>query len=172
MHFILAAVLIATDQLSKFWVVKTLTFGERNPIGLGFNLTYTKNTGAAFGILQNSTLILGGLSALVSLLLIIYLVRQAKRIHFLQRSALTLILAGALGNMIDRFRLGYVVDFIDFYLPSINFDFAVFNVADSCVVIGAGLLMIANFLPKGKSINKNTSDENSIRSPQTNPQET
>ena len=168
MHFIFAVVLIIADQLSKFWVVKTLTFGQRNPIGLGFNLTYTKNTGAAFGILQDSTLILGGLSAIVSLLLIIYLARQAKHIHFLQRSSLTLILAGALGNMIDRFRLGYVVDFIDFYLPSINFDFAVFNVADSCVVIGAGLLMLTNFLPKNKDINK---DESAVQSPQANPQE-
>ncbi len=150
MHFIFAAVLIIIDQLSKLWVVNMLSFGERNYIGLGFNLTYTKNTGAAFGILQNSTLILGSLSALVSLLLIIYLARQAKNISPLQRSALTLILAGALGNMIDRFRLGYVIDFIDFYLPSINFDFAVFNVADSCVVIGAGLLMLTNFLPKKK----------------------
>ena len=150
MHFVFAAILIIVDQLSKLWVVKALSFGERNYLGLGFNLTYTKNTGAAFGILQDSTLILGSLSALVSLLLVIYLARQAKKISPLQRSALTLILAGALGNMIDRFRLGYVIDFIDFYLPSINFDFAVFNVADSCVVIGAGLLMLTNFLPKKK----------------------
>ncbi len=174
MHFVFAAVLIIADQLSKFWVEDIFTLGERNPIGLGFNLTYTRNTGAAFGILQNSTLILGGLSALVSLLLIIYLIKQAKHIHFLQRSSLTLILAGALGNMIDRFRLGYVVDFIDFYLPRINFDFAVFNVADSCVVIGAGLLMLTNFLPtrKSESVSKGVSEENPSQSSQASPQET
>lgn len=145
MHFIVVVLLIITDQLSKLWVVKTLSYGERNPLGLGFNLTYTQNTGAAFGIFQNNTLILGGLSALVSVFLIVYLVKQVKQLHMLQLTALTLILAGAIGNMIDRFRLGYVIDFIDFYLPSINFDFAVFNVADSCVVIGAGLLLISNF---------------------------
>ena len=172
MYFIFALILIAVDQLSKFWVATTLTFGERNPLGLGFYLTHTKNTGAAFGILQNSTLLLGALSAIVSLLLIIYLVKQAKHMHSLQRSALTLILAGALGNMIDRFRLGYVTDFIDFYLPKINFDFAVFNVADSCVVIGAGLLMLTNFLPREKANkDEDASDKNLTQSPQTSSQE-
>ena len=64
----------------------------------------------------------------------------------LQNWALTLILAGAFGNMIDRFWLGYVRDFIHFQIPS--FSFAVFNIADSCVVVGAGLLLLSSFFIK------------------------
>lgn len=155
MFLIFAAALVALDQLTKLWAVQTFPLGGPSvPLGLGFHFTYTRNIGAAFGILQRgptATLLLGVLSAAVSLGILIYLLRNARTLSRLQLSAFTLILAGAVGNMIDRFMLGYVRDFIHFYLP--NFNFPVFNIADSCVVIGAGLLILSSFLerPRPKS---------------------
>ncbi len=149
-----AALLIVVDQLTKFWAASTFPLGSIGRyIGLGFYFTYVQNTGAAFGIFQginiplgsfilNGTRLLGLLSATVSLFIFIYLWRHRKTMPLLQQSALTLILAGALGNMIDRFRLSYVIDFIHFNTSFLNFP--VFNVADSCVVIGAGLLIISS----------------------------
>ena len=147
MYLLIAAALVALDQFTKVWAVNTFPLGGPSvPLGLGFHFTYTQNTGAAFGILQRgptATLLLGVLSAAVALGILIYLLRRAHTLSRLQLSAFTLILAGAVGNMIDRFMLGYVRDFIHFYLP--NFNFPVFNVADSCVVIGAGLLILSSF---------------------------
>lgn len=152
MFLVYALALVAADQLTKLWVVRNLPLGgDGIPLALGFELTYIRNTGAAFGMLRNlaiplgfvtldGTLLLGLLSLAVSVLLTIYLYRNLGRLSVLTMVALTLILAGAVGNMIDRLRLGYVVDFIHFQVG--GFDFAVFNIADSCVVIGAALLLL------------------------------
>lgn len=148
MFLLTTVLLVAVDQLTKWWAATTFPLNEQGQyIGLGFYFTYVRNTGAAFGILQDGTLILGILSAVVAVLLTVYLLRS-RTMPTLQRPALTLILAGALGNMIDRFYLGYVRDFIHFQIPSFNF--AVFNIADSCVVVGAGLLLVSSFLPPRK----------------------
>jgi signal peptidase II len=140
MHFIMAALLIVLDQLVKQWVVATYPLrGPGQYIGLGFYFTYEQNTGAAFSIFRGNPTVLGTISAVVSGAILSYLIVRGKTISTLQRYALASILAGAVGNMIDRFRLGYVVDFVHFKVP--NFSFAVFNIADSCVVIGAVLLI-------------------------------
>ena len=159
MFAIYAFLLIALDQASKLWAASTFPLdGPGRPLALGFNFTYVQNTGAAFGIFQgveiplgfvtlNGTHLLGLLSATVSIFIFFYLWRNSKTLSRLQHIALTLILAGAVGNMIDRFRLSYVIDFIHFKLP--NFNFPVFNVADSCVVIGASLLILSSlFTPR------------------------
>ena len=155
-----AALLIMVDQLTKLWAASTFPLGAVGRyIGLGFYFTYVQNTGAAFGIFQgvniplgpfniNGTRLLGLLSATVSLFIFIYLWRHRKTLPLLQQTALTLILAGALGNMIDRFRLSYVIDFSHFNTSFLNFP--VFNVADSCVVIGAGLLIISSLFAQNK----------------------
>ena len=149
-YLIFAAALVALDQLSKVWAVQTFPLGGPSvPLGLGFHFTYTKNIGAAFGILQRgpaATLLLGVLSAVVALGILIYLLRNSRTLPRVQAWAFTLILAGAVGNMIDRFALGYVRDFIHFYLS--NFNFPVFNVADSCVVVGAALLILSSFFER------------------------
>ena len=154
MFLLLAAALMTADQLSKFWAKTTFPlYGEEFRMGLGFSLTYVRNNGAAFGILQNlsfpigpvtlnGTILLGILSGSVALALLIFLLRSRRRLSALQLIALTLILSGAVGNMIDRLRLGYVVDFIHFQVP--GFNFPVFNLADSCVVVGAILLIAGN----------------------------
>lgn len=150
----LAAALVALDQLTKAWVVANLPRdGTEIPLALGFRIMHTRNGGAAFGMLRDlelrlpgltidGTLLLGILSAAVSLVLAWYLARNARRLPALLAVATALVLAGAAGNMIDRLRLGYVVDFIHFKVGS--FDFPVFNLADSCIVIGAGLLVLAS----------------------------
>jgi signal peptidase II len=147
MHFIVAAVLIVIDQLTKVWVVATYPLrGPGEYIGLGFYFTYEQNTGAAFSIFRGNPTVLGIISAVVASAILSYLIVRRKIISTLQRYALASILAGAIGNMIDRFRLGYVVDFIHFKIP--NFSFAVFNFADSCVVIGAVLLIGSSLFQK------------------------
>ncbi len=152
MFLFVAAALVALDQLTKIWAVNTYPLnGPSDPIGLGFHFTYIQNTGAAFGILKRgptATLLLGTLSAVVALGIVIFLLRRGRTLPRVQLVAFTLILAGAVGNMIDRFLFGYVRDFIHFYLT--NFNFPVFNVADSCVVIGAALLILASFFERPK----------------------
>lgn len=154
MMFLLAAALVAVDQLSKVWVTRSLPLdGNEIPLIPGLAILHTRNNGAAFGMLRdlefqvgsltvNGTFMLGVLSAIVAVVLGVYLWRNRQRLTGLASIALSLVLAGAVGNMIDRLRLGYVVDFI--YVRSGRFDFPVFNVADSCVVIGAGLLIIGS----------------------------
>lgn len=155
MAIFLAALLVGLDQLTKLLVVNGLTLGESVPLALGFSITHSRNTGAAFGLLRDlhvplgpisidMTFLLGLLSAAVTVGLVVYLLRNGARLSVLAATALGLVLAGAAGNMIDRFRLGYVIDFIHFKVGW--FDFPVFNVADSCVVIGAALLVLASFL--------------------------
>lgn len=159
MTFIWIALLLLIDQITKAWVVASLPLnGVGKPLGLGFSFTYVRNTGAAFGIFNEGTLPLALLSLVVSLSLFLFLIFKSKTLPILQRYALASILAGAVGNMIDRFRLGYVTDFIHFRLS--KFDFPVFNVADMCVVIGAGLLILLSFLtPKQPQVTDYTLSE-------------
>jgi signal peptidase II len=151
-----ATALVAIDQLSKAWVAASVPLGAReHSLGLGFHITHTRNTGAAFGLLRDlqlplgpllidATMVLGLLNLAVSVVLVVLLLRRGPRLGALTRWAVALVLAGAAGNMLDRLLFGYVVDFIDFQAG--NFDFAVFNVADACIVIGAALLVLGGLL--------------------------
>lgn len=169
MTFLLAALLVAADQLSKAWVARNLPLNQTDiPVIPGFGITHTRNNGAAFGMLRDidfrllgihfdGTVLLGLLSAAVSVALIGYLIVQRRRLGALQHVALGLVLAGAIGNMIDRLRLGYVVDFL--HLRSGDFSFPVFNVADACVVVGAVLLVLSGLRgPSGTAERATESD--------------
>ncbi|CAN5850762.1 signal peptidase II [soil metagenome] len=150
----LAVALVALDQWTKGWVVATIPLGVREAsLGLGFHLTHTRNPGVAFGFLRDlqlivgpvlvdGTVVLGLLNLVVSGAIVFYLVMRGSKLGTLTRVALALVLAGALGNAVDRIQLGYVIDFIHFQVGA--FDFPVFNVADACVVIGAGLLLLTS----------------------------
>lgn len=164
MYLLLAVLLVAADQATKWWARTSFSGGGAQEVGLGFSFTYVSNTGVAFGLLRDldlgigalrvdGTLLLGLLSAIVALLLALYLLKRGPVVPPLPRFALALVLAGALGNMIDRLLLGFVVDFIHF--RSGNFDFPVFNLADSFVVIGGALLFLG-----GLSGEATESDEN------------
>ncbi len=145
--FLLATAIaaLALDQLSKAWVVGNVA--GRPPISIieGFaRLRYTENTGAAFGFFQGWT----GLLSIAAIGIIIAIVLSASRVGTSAYGmvALGLVTGGALGNLIDRLRLGHVTDFIDVYGPYLNinnvhYTFPVFNIADSAITIGAILLM-------------------------------
>lgn len=130
---------IGLDQLSKFLAVKLLAPIESVPLWEGvLHLTYVENKGAAFGMLADHRWVFMSISSVAIIAIALYLY-SGKNASKLFTSALMLIVSGGIGNMIDRIALGYVVDFIDFAL----IDFAVFNVADSLVCIGAGLLVLS-----------------------------
>lgn len=130
---------IVLDQLSKLLAVKLLAPISSVPLLKGvLHLTYVENKGAAFGMLADHRWVFMSISTVAIIAIALYLY-SGKNTSKLYTSALMLIVSGGIGNMIDRIALGYVVDFIDFAL----IDFAVFNIADSLVCIGAGLLILS-----------------------------
>lgn len=136
---IVAIILIAADQFSKLWVVQTLKPVKDIPIIDGIlHFHYAENTGASFSMLQGARLLFIIVSAVAAIYIVYYVLSRKRKLHTLEIISLALILGGSVGNLIDRVRLGYVIDFI--YVKIINF--AIFNVADSCVVVGAILLSI------------------------------
>ncbi|HMB43605.1 MAG TPA: signal peptidase II [Luteimonas sp.] len=148
----LSALMIVLDQWTKWLAVGHLEFQMPVPVIDGFwNWNLTHNTGAAFSFLaqaggwQHAFFV--GLAVLISLTLSIWLSRTA-RSEWRTALPFALIIAGALGNVVDRLRLGYVVDFIEWYYR--GFHWPVFNVADSCIVVGATLMVLFNFASKEK----------------------
>lgn len=137
--FIVCAGLVI-DQLTKLWAAQNLGGEVLSFIPGILNFRYVENTGAAFGMFSNGTLLLTILSAVMSVVLVVILVKYRRQMGRFMKVALALVLAGALGNLIDRLALGYVVDFIEFDFVH----FAVFNIADTCVTIGA--IMMAVYL--------------------------
>lgn len=140
---VLSFALVALDQASKSLAVAKLAFQQPVAFVPGFwNWMLTHNTGAAFSFLANAggwqhNLFIG-LAILISVVLAIAL-RRTARAEWHTALPFALIIAGALGNVIDRFRLGYVIDFIQWYWR--GFHWPVFNVADSCIVVGAALMV-------------------------------
>ncbi len=131
--------IIVLDQLTKWLSVKFLMPIDTFPIIKNvLHLTYVENRGAAFGMLADSRWVFIAISAvtIIALSIYLYLGKAQNRIY---EAGITMIIAGGIGNMIDRLALGYVIDFIDFRL----INFAVFNGADSFVCIGAGFLILA-----------------------------
>ena len=132
------------DQLTKYWVVQTFSeLGETLPLWLGvFHLTYVTNTGAAFSFFSNGVHWLRWLSLGVSIGLMIF-AWFSPRMPLTEQMGYGFILAGALGNGIDRFLFGYVVDFLDFRL----IQFPVFNLADVFINVGIIFILLASFRP-------------------------
>ncbi len=134
LSLIVATSVVAVDQLSKLWIRDNLTPGESLP-EIGFlRLTYTTNTGSAFGLFANQTFLLI-IITIVSLTGIILFLRYLGSVSALTSASLGLILGGAVGNLIDRLHLGYVIDFIDVRLWG-NLHWPAFNVADAAIVVG------------------------------------
>lgn len=133
----LAAVFIALDQLTKYWAITLLQpLGSVPVIQNIFHFTFVRNTGAAFGLMNNSPwarwFFMIFTVIVVTVIIVYYLRLPRSKIYNWVRLSLGLICAGAIGNFIDRLRFGYVVDF----LHAVFIDFPVFNVADVCVVSG------------------------------------
>ncbi|HEL1584951.1 TPA: signal peptidase II [Streptococcus suis] len=135
---LLAAGLICLDQLVKAWTVANIELGTvRNWLPGFMSLSYLRNYGAAWSILQNQQWFFTLVTLVVVTGLIWYYIKNIKGDLFMLAS-LSLILAGALGNFLDRIRLGYVVDM--FHLDFISFP--VFNVADVCLTIGVACIFV------------------------------
>ena len=166
MAYILAIVcsvlIVIADQVSKYFIVANFELGESvTAIDGILNITYINNSGAAFGILQNQTWIFLGITVLIMIICIGMLIKKTYSSKIMLW-AILLVLAGGLGNMIDRiFRNGNVVDFLEFGFIK----FPIFNIADCSIVIGTGLIIlyfIVDFFVDVK--NKNESQINSIDS--------
>ena len=144
----LAALIIVLDQISKLWISSHFIYGESLRLTDFFNLVLHHNSGAAFSFLSDA----GGWQrwmfsaiAIVAAVWIVRLLREHAQ-QTLFCLALTLVLGGAVGNLIDRVAYGYVVDFLDFYWGS--YHFPAFNVADSAISVGAVLLILDSFKKK------------------------
>lgn len=137
---IISIILLCIDQISKLLVVNLLT--KTNSITIiknFFYLTYINNDGAAFSILVGKRIFL----ILIAVLVIVMLIRYIKKNNIqnkLELVSISLIIGGSLGNLMDRVVRGYVIDFLDFKL--FNYNFPIFNLADTFIVIGVFLLLL------------------------------
>jgi len=143
---LLSGLIVVFDQLSKLLAVSQLDYGVASPVFAGFDLLLVHNTGAAFSFLSSAggwqRWILTGISALVSVGILAWLWRLPRQ-NLLLGLALACILGGALGNLYDRWVLGYVVDFISIYAG--DWRFATFNIADAAISIGAAMMALDIF---------------------------
>lgn len=167
-HLILAFFLLAADQLSKWFmseqIIRPALDGAGAPVGFAewlsmpvgrlpfasievlpfFNIVMVWNQGVSFGMFNGSSaygpLILSGLSLVIAGIFLVWLFRSRSK---LQCFAIVFVIAGALGNVVDRVRFGAVIDFLDFHIAGLHWP--AFNVADSCVFIGVFLLIVQSF---------------------------
>jgi signal peptidase II len=138
LEIIIIIIGLIIDRLTKLWAVKELSLGKEIVINKDiFSLSYLENRGAAFGIFQNKQFILIIVTSIVALGVIYYLIKYKPKNIFI-RISLALIISGAIGNIFDRIRFRYVVDFI--YLHYQSHSFPTFNVADMMVTVGTFLL--------------------------------
>lgn len=137
---ITSTILLCIDQISKLLVVNLLTKTDSITIIKNFfYLTYINNDGAAFSILVGKRIFL----ILIAVLVIVMLIRYIKKNNIqnkLELVSLALIIGGSLGNLMDRVVRGYVIDFLDFKI--FNYNFPIFNLADTFIVIGVFLLLL------------------------------
>lgn len=159
----LVTVIVALDQWTKLLVTHKLAIGESiSPIAFladFFQIVNWHNTGAAFGLFQNANVVLLIVSLLIGIIVLFYY-QMIKPKDWLAKASLALIFAGAIGNIIDRIKFGYVIDFLAFGR------FPVFNVADSAVTIGVFLMLFHFFNEdqKAKKTNAETSEQEDSKS--------
>lgn len=143
----LAGIIVLLDQLTKI-----LVSWERpnfKVIPGFFNIHYVENTGAAFGILQDKRTLLTFVSVL-AVGVLLFLIFSARDEQKGMLAALALILAGTCGNLIDRVRLGYVIDFLQFHLK--QYYWPSFNIADAAISVGVGILIFVSLRQEAKSL--------------------
>ncbi|MGG6309950.1 signal peptidase II [Paenibacillus macerans] len=144
-YFLIALIVFLIDQGTKYWIAAGLEIGEQIPvIGNFFLITSHRNRGAAFGILQDQRWFFIVVTTVVVVGIIWYLLKVRKQPNKLLPTALALVLGGAIGNFLDRAVSGEVVDFLMFNFGT--YTFPIFNVADSCIVIGVALIILDSLL--------------------------
>lgn len=160
--FVVSTVGIVLDQWTKNAIHTKFQWGESLPvIPSFFSLTYVRNSGAAFGILHKAPAYFRDpffiIVPIVAMAIILFLFWRLEVNKRLTAFALSLILSGAVGNLIDRLRFGYVIDFLDFYWRT--YHWPAFNVADSCIVVGVSLLFIMSLI---QDLRKGSASPNSV----------
>jgi signal peptidase II len=151
---LLAALVVIADRCSKLWIVHHINPGYGITIIPGiFRLTHVLNTGAAFSLFDSFSPIVVRDSlvafSVIAVIIVLTMLWRAGRELSLTGIALALILGGAIGNLYDRLRFSHVVDFLEVHI--VHYHWPDFNIADSCIVIGACLLLIEIFRPQSQS---------------------
>ena len=137
-YFLISALLVGLDQWSKYLTVQNISLGETKEFIPGFlSLTHLRNTGAAWSLLEGKIIFFYVITVIVSVVIIYLLIKNYKK-SIWYSVGLSFVLAGAIGNFIDRVRLGYVVDM----LQTDFMNFPIFNVADSTLVVGVICIFI------------------------------
>lgn len=159
---LIAGLVLAVDQLTKYLVVRSIPlYGTIFPfpnLGAYFKITHTQNSGAAFGIFPSGGLFFTVIGTIVTVA-IFYYYHQLPPEEKLARTALGMQLGGALGNLTDRFRQGYVVDF--FHVTN----FPVFNIADSAIVVGVSILILMMILEERENAQLEDADGDAEAAP-------
>lgn len=152
MYAILFVILVAIDQVTKYIAIINLK-GKNEVVIIDkwLHFTYVENSGAAFGIFQNATILFTILTIIIVFGIMWYMLKESNNIGVFLKFSLVMIIAGAIGNLIDRIRLGYVVDFIYSPLGGL-YNFPVFNFADIYVTCSAILLIIYLLFIDGKDV--------------------
>ena len=149
---VLAAIIVGLDQLTKMAIVRWVPLYERVPVTSFFNITHHQNEGAAFSFLAAAggwqRWFFTGLASVVSVVLIGWLYTLRNSREWVLCAGLALVLGGAIGNLIDRVRLGYVTDFVQVLFG--NWAFPSFNVADAAISVGAAFLIIDALFISGR----------------------
>ena len=137
-YFLISALLVGLDQWSKYLTVQNISLGETKEFIPGFlSLTHLRNTGAAWSLLEGKMIFFYVITVIVSVVIIYLLIKNYKK-SIWYSVGLSFVLAGAIGNFIDRVRLGFVVDM----LQTDFMNFPIFNVADSTLVVGVICIFI------------------------------
>ncbi len=148
----LSAVVVILDQLTKQWIEESFIVYETYPVTGFFNLTLVYNKGAAFSFLADAggwqRWFFTGLALLISSYLVFWLM-QLRKTQVLLPLAIAMLIGGAIGNVVDRFLYGHVIDFLDFYIQ--NWHWPAFNLADSAIFLGVTLFIWDSFFSKKES---------------------
>ena len=147
--FVITVVVLISDQWTKQVVHKNFHWGESRPIIKNFfSLTYVRNTGAAFGFLNRAPAAFREpffiVVPLIAMAVILLIFIRLKEDQHLMAASLSLVLSGAIGNLIDRLKYGFVIDFLDFHWKEV-YHWPAFNIADSCIVVGVAVLFILSW---------------------------
>lgn len=139
MFYIIILLIVIGDQLTKGLIQESMVLNQSIPVWDGiFSITYIHNTGAAFSMLAGKTPVLALFQVIIIGVILGYYMLKGRKAHLLLRISLAMIVAGGIGNLIDRLTLGYVVDFLDFHF------WPIFNVAD--IGVTAGCLLLAGYV--------------------------
>ena len=142
--FLISLVSVLLDQWTKNWFLDNYELHESRVVIPGFfNFTRTYNTGAAFSLFKDHPEVLTGVSIIVFGLMIVFRHKLFSP-RTVEQVSFGLVAGGIIGNLLDRMQYGHVVDFIHWYVG--EYSWPIFNIADSCIVVGVGMYVIADFL--------------------------